>query len=562
MGAGYMNPVSRMGTTFKDLNRLREILQVLVGHGFGFLVDQLQLGAYLPRRIRPKAAPVPKFSAPVRVRMVLESLGPVFIKLGQTLSMRPDMLPPEYLIELVKLQDRVPPIPQQEVRGLIEEELGISLEKAFKKFNPVPTAAASMAQVHWGMTPDGREVAVKIQRPGLKKIMDSDIEILRVLAKLWEKFSGQDLPRHPVEFVNEFERIMREELDFLAEGRHMERLAHDFKNRPEYSFPQVDWKRSTARCLTQDFIFGHKLTDLPANLPARDRRHLAQILIDAYILMALEDHFFHADPHPGNLLIDTQKRLVFLDAGQVGRLDTETVNAFTDMLLALIEQDTDALVEAYLRLSTTTENFDQRAMKKDVTIFLEQYYSLPVDKISFGQSLQDLIGISFKYSIELPPDFVVLARTFLGAEGLARGLNPSLNLVEAARPVAEKILRQRYHPRVIAKNLWRQAKSLERFVSNLPSQLHDLMHKLLQGELKIEFQHEGLENLQHSLDRASNRLSFSMIVAALVIGSSLLLTANRGPIWNHLSILGLLGFLIAGLLGLWLIVAILRSGRI
>ncbi|NTV51759.1 MAG: hypothetical protein HGA76_01915 [Candidatus Firestonebacteria bacterium] len=557
-----MSPILRMGTTFQDLNRLREILQVLVRHGFGFLIDQLQLSAYLPKRLRPKVAPLPKLSAPVRMRMMLESLGPVFIKFGQTLSMRPDMLPREYMIELVKLQDRVPPIPKAEVRGLLEEELGVSLEKAFKKFNLVPTAAASMAQVHWGLTPDGREVAVKIQRPGLKKIMDSDIEILRVLAKLWEKFSGQDMPRHPVEFVDEFERIMRDELDFMVEGRNLERLQRNFKDRPAYGFPRIDWERSTARCLTQDFIFGHKLTDLPANFPTRERKRLAQVLVDAYILMALEDHFFHADPHPGNLLFDTQKRLVFLDAGQVGRLDTETVSAFTDMLLALVAQDTDALVDAYLRLSTTEEKIDKRSMKKDVAVFLEQYYSLPVEKISFGQSLQDLIGISFKYGIQLPPDFVVLARTFFGAEGLARTLNPQLNLVEAVRPVAERIFRKRYDPRVMLKNFWRRLQGLERFSVNLPGQLHDLMQKLLQGHLKIEFQHEGLETLTHNLDRASNRLSFSMIVAALIIGSSLLLTANRGPIWNHLSILGLLGFLVAGLLGLWLIIAILRSGKI
>ena len=190
-----MSPGLRLGNTFQDLNRLREILQVLVGHGFGFLLDQLQLNSYLPRRLRPRASAIHKYSVPVRVRMMLESLGPVFIKFGQTISMRPDMLPAEYMVELVKLQDRVPPIPEKEVRGLIEEELGIPLEKAFKKFNPVPQAAASMAQVHWGITLDGREVAVKIQRPGLKKIMDSDIEILRILARLWEKFSGQDMPR-------------------------------------------------------------------------------------------------------------------------------------------------------------------------------------------------------------------------------------------------------------------------------------------------------------------------------------------------------------------------------
>jgi ubiquinone biosynthesis protein len=476
--------------------------------------------------------------------------------------MRPDMLPAEFTAELVKLQDRVPPISPAAVRSLIEAELGSTQEKIFKKFNMTPIAAASIAQVHWAQTHDGREVAVKLQRPGLKKIMDSDIEILRFLAGLWERFSGQDLPRRPLEFVMEFERIMREELDFMVEGRHLERFQRNFKKRGDYHFPKIDWSLSTPRCLTQEFIQGHKLNALPASLPRREHARLAQVLLDAYILMALEDHFFHADPHPGNLLLDQNRRLVFLDAGQVGRLDGETVQAFTDMLMALVGQDTDDLVDAYLRLSTASEHVDQRALKKDVAIFLEQYYALPVEKISFGHSLQQLIGISLKHQIQLPPDFVILARTFFGAEGLARQLNPALNLVDAARPTAERILRQRYTPKQMAKNLWHQLKNFERLVSNLPSQVHDLMQKLLQGHLKIEFQHEGLENLQHSLDRSSNRISFAMVVAALIIGSSLLLTANRGPIWNHLSILGLLGFLVAGLLGLWLIIAILRSGRI
>jgi ubiquinone biosynthesis protein len=557
-----MSAMPRLGATFQDLNRLREIVQVLVGHGFGFLVDQLQLKQYLPGRARIRVRPAHKLSVPVRVRMVLETLGPVFIKFGQTLSMRPDMLPLEFMTELVKLQDNVPPIPKEDVRRLIEEELGAPLEKLFKKFNHTPIAAASMAQVHLAVRHDGQEVAVKIQRPGLRKVLDSDIEILRFLARLWERFSGQELPRRPLEFVNEFERIIREELDFVVEGRHVERFQRNFKTREAYHFPKIDWALTTPRCLTQEFIDGYKLTELPKTLPTQERRRLAQILVDAYILMALEDHFFHADPHPGNLLLDKKKKLVFIDSGQVGRLDSETVTAFTDMLLALVTQNTDDLVDAYLRLSMTDEVVDTRAMKKDVGIFLEQYYSLPVEKISFGQSMQDLIGISAKYRIQLPPDFIVLARTFFGVEGLARSLNPELNLVEAARPTAEKILRQRYDPRKLGKNLWRQIRGLERFLTNLPSQMHELMLKLLQGHLKIEFQHEGLETLQHNLDRASNRLSFSMVVAALIIGSSLLLTAGRGTALSHLSILGLVGYLIAGILGLWLIIAILRSGKI
>lgn len=554
--------LTKLGSTFKDLNRLREILQILVRHGFGLVISQLNLTAYLPRRIRVPAPGESKRSAPERVRLMLEELGPVYIKFGQALSMRTDMLPSEYIAELSKLQDRVPPIPADSVRQVIREELGAYPENYFRHFDLNSIAAASIAQVHRATTKDGREVAVKIQRPGLKKILDSDIEILRLLARLWETVYKQELPRRPVEFVDEFERLMREELDFTVEGLHVDRMRGNFAKRPAYRFPEITWAMTTPRCLTQEYIAGRKLTDLPKNFSVKERRRLAQILIDAYILMALEDRFFHADPHPGNLLLDAEERLVFLDAGQVGRLDGETVSAFTDMMLALVERDTDRVVEAYLTMGTIEDTVDLRALKREVALFLERYYTLPVEKLSFGQSLQDLIGIALKYRIQLPADFVVLAKTFLGAEGLARRLNPHLNLVEAARPTAERILHKRYEPKQILQTLRRQTGSLAKFLLNLPAQVRDLLTKLQHGKLMIEFEHKGLEQLELHIERASNRFAFSVIVAALIIGSSLLILSRTGPSWSGFPILGLVGYLLAGVLGIWLIIAILHSGKL
>jgi ubiquinone biosynthesis protein len=552
--------LSRLGSTFKDLNRLREVLQVLARHGFGFFIDRLHLTAILPVGLRPRPS-APARPASVRLRQMLETLGPVYVKFGQVLSMRTDLLPAEYITELSKLQDAVPPLPAAQLQAVLEAEFGAPLDRRFKRFDPEPIAAASIAQVHHAVTRDGKHVAVKVQRPGLKQVLDSDAEILRFLAGLWERFGGGDLPRRPVEFVDEFERLMRDELDFLVEARHLQHFAANFRTRKAYRFPRLHEDLTTPRCLTLEYVEGRKLTDL-GKTSVREKKRLAQTLIDGYILMALQDRFFHADPHPGNFLLDAQGRLVFLDLGQVGRLDRETVAAFTEMLLALVKQDTEGVADAYLQLSVQEESLDLRALRKDVTIFLEKYYALPVEKISFGRSLQDLISLALKYRLKLPEDFVTLAKTFLGAEGLARRLDPALNLVAAARPLAEKILRARYSPREAAAGLARQLGALRRFLFGLPDQLHELLTKLQQGRLKLEFEHRGLEDFQLHLERASNRFAFAVIVAALIIASSLLLFSHIGPAWGDFSILGLAGYLLAGVLGVWLIVGILRSGRL
>lgn len=556
-----MLSIAGIENTIQDINRLGEILSVLTKHGFGFIIDRLHLGTYLPAKSRVKPRKHVKLSMPARLCRVLEELGPTFIKLGQALAMRPDMLPKEYLQALTKLQDRVEPFSTTGAEKIVREELGRPLKQVFKSFTKAPFAAASIAQVHEARTRDGRHVVVKVQRPGLKRIIEADLEILKFLARTWERAVGIDLPRKPTDFMVDFENLMREELDFLVEARHLEHFAANFKERPGYCFPRVFWHLSSARCLTLGYIEGRNLIKGMDAIAEDDRKRIAQLLFDGYIKMTLTDRFFHADPHAGNFILRKDGVLAIIDTGQVGRLDRETVEAFTDMLLCLINQDTDGIVEAYLRLGTAEEAVDRRALKRDTAIFLEQYYNVPVERISFGKALQHLARLSVKYRIQLPQDFVVLAKTFLGVEGLARQLNPNLNIIDAARPEAERIIRRRYDPREIGKDLIKQAKEFERFITGLPGQLQDLLGKLQHGHLKMEFEHKGLENLQHSLDRASNRLSFSLIVAALIIGSSLILFSQIGPTWGGMSLLGLAGYLLAGVFGVLLIIAILKSGR-
>jgi len=556
-----MTFLPNLSNTIQDLNRFGEILTVLTRHGFGFLIDQLHLSAYLPAKVRVARQKKIRASVPTRLRLMLEELGPTFIKMGQVLSMRPDILPPGYIKELSKLQDRVPPFSEPSAESVLREELGGPIAKFFKSFAKVPFAAASVAQVHHAVTRDNKRVVVKLQRPGLKRMVEADLEILRFLAKAWQNFAEAELPRHPVEFVDEFEQLIKAELDFLTEARHLERFTKNFQNRPAYRFAKVYWELSTSRCLTLEYISGQKLSALPKTVPREIKSQLAQSLFDAYVYMTLEDRFFHADPHAGNFILTKDHKLVFLDAGQVGRLDTETVAAFTDMLLALVNKDTDGLVDAYLRLGTADESVDRRMLKRDTGIFLEQYYDLPVERISFGRALQDLIGLSMKYRITLPPDFVILAKTFLGVEGLARRLNPELNLIQTAQPIAEIIWRRRYEPEQLVLSFYRQFQDTWRFFKALPNQLQDLLGKLQRGRFKMEFEHKGLEGLQHNLDRAGNRLSFALIVAALIVGSSLILALQVGPQWAGLSILGLIGFLLAGLFGFLLIIVIMRSGR-
>ncbi|MCD4813692.1 AarF/ABC1/UbiB kinase family protein [bacterium] len=556
-----MIPLSQIGSTIQDFNRFGEILTVLTKHGFGFLIGRLNLGGYLPAKERIVRRQKQKASTPTRVRQMLEELGPTFIKMGQVLSMRPDILPDKYIQELSKLQDRVPPFTEPSAEQVIRQELGGAVSDHFKSFSKTPFAAASIAQVHHAVTRQNKKVVIKIQRPGLKRKVESDLEILRFMAKAWENIENSDLPRRPVEFVDEFERIIHEELDFLIEARHLGRFKRNFKKRPGYRFPEVYWNLTTSKCLTLEYIDGIKLSAIPATTPAQKKKEIAQALFDGYILMTLEDCFFHADPHAGNFILAKDNALVFLDAGQVGRLDNETVAAFTDMLLALEEQDVDNLVDAYLRLGTVEEGIDRRLLKREVGIFLEQYYDVPIEKISFGRALQDLVGLSTKFKITLPPDFIVLAKTFLGAEGVGRKLNPKLNLIDTARPIAEKIILKRYQPRQIVEQFYHRLQELYRFLSGLPNQMQDLLGKLQHGKLKMEFEHKGLEGLQHNIDRTGNRVSFALVVAALIIGSSLILASQVGPQWGGFSILGLIGFLLAGLFGLLLIIAILRSGK-
>jgi ubiquinone biosynthesis protein len=556
-----MTRLPNIANAVQDLNRLGEILTILTKHGFGFFIDRLHLEAYLPAKGRVARQKKIKASVPTRVRIMLEELGPTFVKMGQVLSMRPDILPPDFIKELSKLQDRVAPFTEPSAESVVQDALGGPVSKLYKSFSKTPLAAASMAQVHEAVTKDNKKVVVKVQRPGLKRVVESDLEILRFLARAWENLGDVELPRKPVEFVDEFEQLMTAELDFMTEARHLERLTKNFKKRSGYHFAKVYWSLTASRCLTLEYIEGRPLNDLAKNMSVAAKNKLAQSLFDAYIYMTLEDRFFHADPHGGNFILTVDNKLAFLDAGQIGRLDTETVAAFTDMLLALVNKDSDDLVDAYLRLGTADEGVDRRMLKRDTGIFLEQYYDLPVERISFGKALQDLIGLSMKYRITLPPDFVILAKTFLGVEGMARKLNPKLNLVEAAQPTAEVILRRRYEPEQMARMLYGQMQDLWRFLKGLPNQLQDLLGKLQHGRLKIEFEHKGLEELQHKLDRAGNRLSFSMVIAALIVGSSLILASQIGPQWGGFSILGLIGFLLAGMFGFLLIIAILRSGR-
>jgi ubiquinone biosynthesis protein len=555
-------PFSGIEHTIQDINRLGEILTILTKHGFGFVVERMNLASYLPAKPKKKTGRSAKLSTPTRLRLVLEELGPTFIKLGQALAMRPDMLPRAYIKSLSKLQDRVEPFAPTGAEKIVREELGQPLKKIFKSFNKTPFAAASIAQVHEARTIDNQHVVIKIQRPGLKRIVESDLEILKFMAQTWERVIGTKMPRKPTEFMGEFENVIREELDFLVEARHLERFKENFKNRPEYAFPAVYWHLSSKRCLTLQYIEGSNLLKAAKRLADDEKEQLAQLLFDAYIQMTLHDRFFHADPHAGNFIVNKDGILTMIDTGQVGRLDRETVEAFTDMLICLVDQDTDGIVDAYLRLGTADEAVDRRMLKRDTAIFLEQYYNVPVERLSFGKALQELAALSSKYSIQLPQDFVVLAKTFLGVEGLARQLNPELNIVDAARPEAERIIRRRYDPREIGKTLIKQAKEFERFLIGLPAQLQDLLIKLQHGNLKIEFEHKGLEQLLDSICRASNRLSFALIVAALIVGSSLLLFSKIGPSWYELSLLGLAGYLLAGFLGVLLIIAILRSGRL
>ncbi|MGQ9492479.1 MAG: ABC1 kinase family protein [Anaerolineae bacterium] len=563
------NPLPfRIRQPYEDIVRLRQIAEVLLRNGLGFVAEQLDLTRFLPPwRQKGTSAEdrVSKYSIPERVRHTMEELGPTYIKLGQILSTRPDLLPPEYIAELSKLLDAAPPVPPCEILAELEKELHASPQNIFAYFETEPMASASIGQAHRATLKSGENVIIKIQRPGVERIIQADLDLLMRQARFLERRLTIVREYRLSDLVAEFGQTLRDELDYTIEARNMERLRRNLQQDTRVIVPQVYWDLTTRRVITSQELRGYKLLDLELlKKESYDLAAIAEVIVDVYLKQVFMDGFFHADPHPANILI-CNEQIGFVDFGMMGYLTPATKDLLADLLVHMLNQDVDQLTQAIIRLGAVERFADENALRRDIQRLFLRYYGLSLEEVHLGDFLEDVMTIAFRYRIHLPADLAMLARTVVVLEGVACTLAPGFVLVEKARPfvkqlVSEQLSLQRFGERAV-----RTLHEIDQLVQVLPQRLDRLSSQLEQGNMTLGIDLRHLQNLLVKMDRIANRLSFSILIAALIIGSALIILGGEAASVWRIPIIGIalpvaqVSFLIAGLLAAWLLFSIMRS---
>ncbi len=553
-------------TAARDLGRLQEIAAVFIRHGLGDLVRRLGWADRLARAghvLRmDHAADLARLDPPVQLRMALEDLGPTFVKLGQILAGRADLFGPAWIAELEKLHSQAPTVPIEVVRAQLAEDLGAPPEEVFARFDAEPLAAASIAQVHGAQLHDGTEVIVKVRRPGIRPVIEADLRLLERLAQLAEDEWPDLRPYQPAGLVRQLGRSLRRELDLQSECHNAERIAAHFARREHIVIPTVYWDWTGERVNVQqriDGIPGHELARVDA--AGLDRMLLAQRGAQAVLKMIIEDGFFHADPHPGNVFYLPGNRLAFIDFGMMGRLSDARRDQLLSLMLGLVQRDPQAVVEVLMEWTEDAGHTDMEALQQDVIAFVDQYRGTALAKLSLGGMMNDVTTILREYRLALPADLALLVKTFITLEGLGRSLAPDFHMATEAEPLLEAAVRARYSPRVLAERGWTSAVHGLRLLGRLPREVARMLRQTKRTGVQVHVEVRHLERVVDQLDRAVSRLTVAMVVAALIVGSSIVMTVRGGPMLFGLPAFGLLGFLIAGIGGIWLAWSVLRSGR-
>jgi ubiquinone biosynthesis protein len=543
-----------------NLRRFSQIGRVLVRHGFGFVFDV--------RRERREKRGLQEFLAPnfgVRLRRSLDDLGPTFVKFGQLLSTRSDILPEGVLFELQKLQDTAKPMPAGAAQAIIERELGASVEEVFASFDPDPLGSASIGQVHRGVLRSGEIVAIKVQRPEAPGRVESDLDLMRDFADFLDRRFGQRILVDVRGLVAEFDTVIRRELDYTTEAANARRFAANFAGTPVV-IPKVYLELSTSRVLTLRYVEGTRFRDIrPLLLTPSERRRVASMGADAIFKMAFENGFFHGDPHPGNLLLTPGGDLALLDFGMVGYMSRGDIEALSRLFIAVVRRDAAAALRGLESLGIRYASDVRGDLVRDLREFLNKYSGLSVGEVTLGQALSELIALARRYRLRVPPVFPLLTKALVTAEGLARSIDPTINVYEVAQPYARRLLLERYDPDVVLEGAWELAIEYARYVEDYPEQLRQLLTELADGELEVQLMHGGLDELVGKVDVLANRLVFAVVTGALLLGSCMLGVFSHGRYlvpFLGVPVVSFIGFTLSLVMGSMLLIIIFRSGRL
>lgn len=549
----------------RDFGRLREIAGILIRYGWGDVIKRLGLGNVLGRAgnmLHPKAAlEVMHLPPEVRVRLAIQELGPTFIKLGQVLATRADIFPPPWIAEFSKLQDEVPPVPFEDLLPELEKSLGRSPSEVFRNLETEAIAGASVAQVHYAELQDGTPVVLKVRRPNIRATVESDLRLLSHLGRLIESEIPESRRFQPGKIIGQFSKSLRKELDLAAEGRNTEHFAEHFRDNPRVHFARVYWEYTSESLLVMERIDG-----IPGNEPARaieaglDLKSLASLGADVVLKMVLIDGFFHADPHPGNVFFLPGNRLAIIDCGMVGRITSERRDQIADLLASLVSRDYQTILDILIAWAGDAP-VNETKLEADIDEFLFNYENTPLKQINFGQMLTDLTTVMRENHLSVPSDLAMLFKALITLEGLGRQLDPDFQIVRHLTPFVKQVIVARYRPGALLKRGQRGLAEAFGLVTGLPRDLGRLVKEMRRGRVKIEFDMKRLDHFGHQLDHSTNRLTLGLLTSSLIIGSSIVMTVKGGPTLFGLPAFGFLGFFLASLFGLWLMISIWRSGR-
>jgi len=557
--------LSRMATrpATRNIGRLSEIAQVAVKHGFGYFFERHRLTDLFPW-IGRDGAEMPSDRGR-RLREMLDELGPTFVKFGQLLSTRPDIVPPDIVVELQKLQDDVRPIPFEDVRRVIHEELGLTIEQAFLEFDEQPTAAASIGQVHHALLPNGERVAVKVQRPNAPRQIESDISLLFQAARLAkERVRALDFI-DAEQVVDEFARSIRSELDYRAEARNAEIFRRNFAGEPDVIIPRVYWTYSRRRVLVLELLEGTQLADLDvAALSQAERRDLAYRIAQTWMTMIFRHGFFHGDPHPANVFVlDGGAAIGLVDFGQVGKLTDDDMSRLTGLFIDAANERVDALPRRLAELGVRYPREREEEFTDELRDVYYRYYGVSLAEIDPLQVIREAFDVIYRMNLRLPTRFVLLDKAIATLASVGIELYPDFNVFEIAKPYARNLMLERFSPERMFARAEKESRELFRVAASLPYQLHDVLEELRDGQVDVGFVHKGLDEFMHKVDVAFNRLVVALIVVGGLIGSSLIgIFAKHGPFVFGVNFLSFIGFLLSGALGIWLLWGVIRSGRL
>ena len=543
------------GSRTANIGRLGEIAQVAVRHGFGSLLEERRSGS---RAVT---------SAAIRgrhLREMLDELGPTFVKFGQLLSTRPDIVPPDMIAELRGLQDDVRPVPFADVERVVGEELKQPLERLFLEFDTEPVAAASIGQVHRAVLPNGRPVAIKVQRPNAPRQIESDIQLLEQAARVVkERVRALDFV-DTREIVDEFARSIRQELDYRQEGRNAQAFHRNFAAHPHVAVPRVYWSYTSARVLTLEYLEGVQLADLDVSAWSMEqRRDLAYVIAETWLTMIFRHGFFHGDPHPANILVLAPDRIGLVDFGLAGKLTDRDLSHLTRLFIDAAHENVEILPRRLADLGVRYPKEKEEQFISELHAVYSRYYGSSLSEIDPLQVIREAFGLIYAMNLRLPSRFVMLDKAIATIGAVGADLYPDFNVFEVARPYARSLMLERFTPQRIAGRARRESVQLAHMASSLPYQVHETLEQIRAGEIEFGFVHKGLDDLLHKLDVLANRLVIALVTTGGLIGSSLIgIFAKTGPHLLGLNVVSAIGFVLSGVLGVWLLWGVVRSGRI